>query len=182
MMISTPILTSPVKEAASFSRAGMQRMKATPPPGRIPSSTAAFVAWTASSTRSFFSFISISVAAPTRMTANAAGEFRKALLEFFFVVVRSAVLRSAFLMRAIAVLDLRFFASAFNERRVFFFDDRFFHSAEHVDGDVFEFKAELFADEFSAGEDRDVFEDRFASVAKAWSFHSADFQASRGLC
>jgi hypothetical protein len=39
--------------------------EATPPPGRMPSSTAARVAWRASSTRAFFSFISTSVAAPT---------------------------------------------------------------------------------------------------------------------
>jgi hypothetical protein len=38
------------------------RMRATPPPGTMPSSTAARVALSASSTRAFFSFISISVA------------------------------------------------------------------------------------------------------------------------
>ena len=37
--------------------------------------------------------------------------------------------------------------------------------------------AELFADELSAGEDGDIFEDRFAAVAKARSFDGADFQA-----
>ena len=46
------------------------RIRATPPPGTIPSSTAARVACSASSTRAFFSFISISVAAPTWMTAT----------------------------------------------------------------------------------------------------------------
>ncbi len=44
--------------------------KATPPPGRTPSSTAARVAFNASSTLSFFSFTSISVAPPTLMTAT----------------------------------------------------------------------------------------------------------------
>ena len=43
---------------------------ATPPPGTIPSSTAARVALKASSTRCFFSFSSTSVAAPTPMTAT----------------------------------------------------------------------------------------------------------------
>ncbi len=42
----------------------------TPPPGTTPSSTAARVACSASSTRAFFSFISTSVAAPTLMTAT----------------------------------------------------------------------------------------------------------------
>ena len=40
-----------------------------PPPGTIPSSTAARVALIASSNRSFLSFISVSVTAPTRITA-----------------------------------------------------------------------------------------------------------------
>ena len=45
-------------------------MYADPPPAIIPSSTAARVAFNASSIRSFASFISVSVAAPTRMTAT----------------------------------------------------------------------------------------------------------------
>src|SRR3989344_4420232 len=44
--------------------------KAAPPPGTIPSEIAAFVALTASSILSFRYFISVSVAAPTRMTAT----------------------------------------------------------------------------------------------------------------
>src|SRR5262249_40820462 len=43
---------------------------AIPPPGTMPSSSAARVAWSASSTRCFFSFISVSVAAPTLTTAT----------------------------------------------------------------------------------------------------------------
>ena len=46
------------------------RSNATPPPATMPSSTAAFVACIASSTRAFFSFISVSVAAPTLMMAT----------------------------------------------------------------------------------------------------------------
>jgi hypothetical protein len=44
--------------------------QATPPPGTMPSSTAARVACRASSTRAFFSFSSVSVAAPTLMMAT----------------------------------------------------------------------------------------------------------------
>ncbi len=54
----------------AFSTASRQRSKATPPPGRIPSSTAARVACNASSTRAFFCFISVSVSAPTLITAT----------------------------------------------------------------------------------------------------------------
>src|SRR4029078_2086451 len=54
----------------TFSSALRQRMRATPPPGTTPSSTAARVALSASSTRAFFSFISVSVAAPTLIRAT----------------------------------------------------------------------------------------------------------------
>jgi len=68
LMISTPVAKSPVSfKPFSFVRA---RIRATPPPGTIPSSTAALVACIASSTRAFFSFISVSEAAPTLMTAT----------------------------------------------------------------------------------------------------------------
>src|SRR5215831_9869830 len=46
------------------------RKSATPPPGKMPSSTAARVACMASSTRSFRSLTSTSVAPPTRITAT----------------------------------------------------------------------------------------------------------------
>ncbi len=52
-------------------------MKATPPPGTMPSSTAARVALSASSTRAFFSFISVSVAAPTLITATPPTSFAR---------------------------------------------------------------------------------------------------------
>ena len=45
-------------------------MKVVPPPATIPSSTAARVAFKASSIRSFLSFISTSVAAPISITAT----------------------------------------------------------------------------------------------------------------
>ena len=45
-------------------------MNVVPPPATIPSSTAARVAFNASSIRSFLSFISTSVAAPTSITAT----------------------------------------------------------------------------------------------------------------
>ena len=52
------------------SATSMALTSATPPPGTMPSSTAARVALSASSTRCFFSFSSVSVAAPTRMMAT----------------------------------------------------------------------------------------------------------------
>ena len=67
-MMLTPTARRPRRLRASS--AFVQRSSATPPPGTMPSSTAALVACMASSTRAFFSFISVSVAAPTLMTAT----------------------------------------------------------------------------------------------------------------
>jgi hypothetical protein len=52
------------------SSALLARRRVTPPPGTMPSSTAARVGLSASSTRAFFSFISVSVAAPTRRACS----------------------------------------------------------------------------------------------------------------
>ena len=57
-------------------------MNATPPPATMPSSTAALVAARASSMRSFFSFISTSVAAPTLMTATPPASFARRSCSF----------------------------------------------------------------------------------------------------
>src|SRR5262245_11721841 len=54
----------------SLASADCERISATPPPGRMPSSTAARVAFSASSTRFFFSLTSISVTPPTLITAT----------------------------------------------------------------------------------------------------------------
>ena len=63
-----------VQRSPSSTRVGpsLQTRPATrrAPPGTTPSSTAARVECSASSTRAFFSFISTSVAAPTRITAT----------------------------------------------------------------------------------------------------------------
>src|SRR5208283_804709 len=61
----------------SLRTADLARKSATPPPGTMPSSTAAFVACIASSTRSFFSLTSTSVEPPTRMTATPPASFSR---------------------------------------------------------------------------------------------------------
>ncbi len=65
--ILTPAFWSSLSPLILPSSACLARMNATPPPATTPSSTAARVACSASSTRAFFSFISTSVAAPTLM-------------------------------------------------------------------------------------------------------------------
>ena len=68
--ILAPVRSSPSSSLTSLSTAGIALMVAVPPPATMPSSTAALVAFRASSMRSFLSFISTSVAAPTLMTAT----------------------------------------------------------------------------------------------------------------
>ena len=64
----TPVASSP--SASTSSRSEITLASAVPPPGTKPSSTAALVAFKASSIRYFFSLSSVSVAAPTRITAT----------------------------------------------------------------------------------------------------------------
>ena len=68
--ISAPSFSPPSSDFATFSTAGIIFTYAVPPPATIPYSTAAFVADNASSILNFLSFISISVAAPTPITAT----------------------------------------------------------------------------------------------------------------
>ena len=63
-----PVCSSPT--ASSFSTSEITWTSAVPPPGTIPSSTAALVEFKASSIRSFLYFNSVSVAAPTLITAT----------------------------------------------------------------------------------------------------------------
>src|SRR5439155_1575247 len=64
--MSTPIFSSS-SVPFTLSSVFWHHRSATPPPGTMPSSTAARVACRASSTRAFFSFISASVAEPRRL-------------------------------------------------------------------------------------------------------------------
>ena len=66
----------------NFAKAAFALTKATPPPATIPSSTAALVACNASSTLSFFSFISTSEAAPTYKTATPPANLAKRSCSF----------------------------------------------------------------------------------------------------
>ena len=82
------------------------------------------------------------------------------------------------LQKSDPVFDRFLVAGAVDERRVFFLDDHFLDAPEHVDRHFLKLDAELFADELSASEDRDIFEHRFAAVAKAGRLNGDDFQAS----
>ncbi len=80
LKISTPIFSP--SSTSTASRESKDLNNATPPPTTIPSSTAALVAAKASSMRCFFSFISVSVAAPTLITATPPANFAKRSCNF----------------------------------------------------------------------------------------------------
>mmetsp|Transcript_32593 Transcript_32593/g.85917 ORF Transcript_32593/g.85917 Transcript_32593/m.85917 type:complete len:238 (-) Transcript_32593:3127-3840(-) len=83
--ISTPILWSMFSALAATSfRFFDAQSSALPPPGTMPSSTAALVAFSASTTRSFFSPTSVSVAPPTLITAMPPASFASRSCSFSF--------------------------------------------------------------------------------------------------
>ena len=87
-----PVFSSPSRVSTSFATSLDAWMYADPPPATMPSSTAALVAFRASSIRSFASFISVSVAAPTRITATPPASF--ASLSCSFSLSNSEVVTS----------------------------------------------------------------------------------------
>ena len=84
LIIATPFASSPTAEIfivfKSNSCAALN--SATPPPGTMPSSIAALVAARASSIRYFFSFNSVSVVAPTLITATPPESFARRSCNF----------------------------------------------------------------------------------------------------
>src|SRR5260370_664070 len=88
LTIMAPTFSSPSSLRLSMTIAA--RSRATPPPGTIPSSTAARVALSASSTRAFFSFMAVSVAVPT-FVSGAMAEAGKGLLDGTLQAGTSAV-------------------------------------------------------------------------------------------
>ena len=77
-----PVRSSPSACASSRATAATQRSSARPPPGTMPSATAALVALIASSSASFFAFISASEGAPTRITATPPASFARRSCSF----------------------------------------------------------------------------------------------------
>ena len=177
--ILTPMASSSC--SLSFSRAAIQRTSATPPPGTIPSSTAARVACIASSTRAFFSFNSVSVAAPTLITATPPANFAKQLLQFLAIVVRGSVLD----LRADlpdAPFDLAGFSAALDDRGVVLVDGDLLGATEVLELDVLKLDAEVFGDGLAAGQRSDVLEHGLATIAKAGGLDRPRTAASRGVC
>ena len=132
----------------------------------MPSSRAARVACSASSTRCFFSFISVSVAAPTLTTATPPESLARRSWSFSRSKSESVFSTSAliWLMRPLIASRV---TGAVDDRRGVLRDDDATGAAELRELRVLELEAHLLGDDLAAGEDRDVLEHALAAVAEA---------------
>src|SRR6185369_2633984 len=111
---------------------------------------------------------------------NAAGELGQTFLQLLLVVVRGGLLDLR-LDLLHARLDLVLLAGTLDDGGLLFLDDHLLGAAEHGRSHVLELDAEVFRDELTAGEDRDVLEHRLAAIAEARSFHGRDLEAAAQL-
>src|SRR5471032_3132356 len=106
---------------------------------------------------------------------NAAGQLGHALLQIFTVVVRAG-----FFDLHAHLLDARFdrfgLAGAVDDDGVFLADFDTLGLAQFGQGDFFQGQADFFSDHLAAGQDSDVFQHGFATVAEARRFDGAGFQ------
>src|SRR5580698_10184503 len=155
-MIWAPTFSSPSSSLTSLSTALPARTSATPPPGTMPSSTAARVACIASSTRAFFSFISVTVAVRGRLL-----DLRANLLH--------------------AALDLAVSSAAIDDSGVVLVDGDALRRTQVLDLHALELDAEVLGDRLAAGQDSDVLQHGLAAVAEAGSLHRSDIQRAAQL-
>ena len=178
--MSTPIFSSPLAELRAFSTASRQRSRATPPPGRMPSSTAARVACKASSTRAFFCFMSASLLAPTEMIATPPVSFASRSWNFslsYSLSVASIWLRICWMrfwmsagLPAPCTIVVSFLSTVICLAR-----------PRCSSVEVFELQAQVFADQRAAGEHGDVAQHGLAAIAEAGGLDRADVQHAAQL-
>ena len=131
----------------------------------MPSATAALVACTASSMRCLRSLASISVAAPTLITATPPASLASRSCSFsrsqsesvVSMSLRSCAARSATASRGPAAVD---------DRGVVLGDGDPARSAQHLEADVGQLESDLGGDDLGAGDDRQVLDERLAPVAE----------------
>src|SRR5581483_2979441 len=96
---------------------------------------------------------------------NTAGEFRQALLQFLAIVIAGRLFNLTTDLGD-AALDVGLFAFTFDNGGVFLVDRDALGPAEVFELDVLELDTEVFADQSAAGEHRDVFQHRLATIAE----------------
>ena len=168
------------RSSLSSSSALAARIRATPPPGTMPSSIAARVACRASSTRAFRSFISVSVAAPTLIWATPPASLASRSWSFSRSYSLSVCVDLAADQLGPA-LDRLVRAGALDDRRVLAVDRDLLGPAEVGELDVLELDAQVLEDRLAAGQDGDVAEHRLAAVAVAGGLDGADLEDAAEL-
>src|SRR5439155_16605355 len=104
---------------------------------------------------------------------NTAREFRKSLLQFLAIVIAGRLFNLTTDLSDPA-LDVGVLARTFDNRGVFLVDGHALGLAQVFELDVLELDPEVFADHFAAGQHRDVFQHRLATIAEARSFYRAE--------
>ncbi len=146
----------------------------------MPSSTAARVAFNASSTRSFFS-LHLDLGGTADLDhGDAAGELGEPLLQLLAVIVGGRVL-DLLLDLGDARLDIGLLAAAIDDRGVILGDDHLLGAAEHVERYVLELDAEILGDDLAAGQNGDVLQHGLTAVAEAGRLDGSDLQAAAEL-
>src|SRR5690625_6467992 len=97
--------------------------------------------------------------------SDSACEFCETLLEFFAIVIRSGLFDlTANLLHA--ALDVGSRSATFDAGGVFFIDTDPLRGSEIAELNILEFASAIFSEAASAGEDRDIFEHRFAAASQ----------------
>src|SRR5690606_8926937 len=104
----------------------------------------------------------------------------KTLLELLAVVVRSGLF-DLLLDLGDAAFDLCLLASTVDDGGGLLGDLHLLRAAEHLEANVLELDAEVFRDDLTAGQDRDVLEHCLAAVAEARSLDGSDLEAATQL-
>jgi len=132
----------------------------------MPSSRAARVACSASSTRCFFLHLGL-VAAPTLTTATAAGQLGQPLLQLLAVESPSPVFSTSALIWLIRPLIASDSTGTIDDGGGVLGDDHATSAAELRDLGVLQLEAHLLGDHLAAGEDRDVLQHALTAIAEA---------------
>src|SRR5262249_9356765 len=111
---------------------------------------------------------------------DAAGELRQPLLQLLPFVVGGRLVDLLPDLRG-AALDIGLLAGTVDDCRVLLFDADLLGLAEHVERDVLELDAEVFADHLTAGQDRDILEHRLAAITEAWRLDRSHLEAAAQL-
>src|SRR6266403_1161356 len=113
----------------------------------------------------------------TMPSSTAARVFRQSLLEFLAIVIAGRLFNLTTDLSD-AALDVGVLAGTFDDGRVFLVDGHALGLAQVFELNVLELDPEVFADHFAAGQHRDVFQHRLATIAEARGFDRADLQCA----